>query len=54
MQEARLHQLRVTQQQRLAAETPEEGEARLLQLRVTQQQPLAAETPAATNVQGIT
>ena len=36
--EARLHQLRVTQQQRIATESTEEREARLQQVRVTQQQ----------------
>ena len=39
--EARLHQLRVTQQQRIATE---EREARLQQVRVTQQQRIATES----------
>ena len=42
--DARLHQLRVGQQQRRAAETQEERDARLHQLRVGQQQRRAAET----------
>ena len=42
--EARLEQVRVYQQQRLATETQEEREARLEQLRVCQQQRLATET----------
>ena len=37
--------MRLSEQQRLAAETPEEREARLRQLRLSEQQRLAAETP---------
>ena len=42
--EARLHQLRVTQQQRIATESTEEREARLQQVRVTWQQRIATES----------
>ena len=42
--EARLHQLRVTQQQRIATESTEEREARLQQMRITQQQRIAEST----------
>ena len=42
--EARLQQLRVNQQQRLASETLEETEDRLEQLRVNQRQRMASET----------
>ena len=42
--EACLHQLRVTQQQRIATESTEEREARLQQMRVTQQQRIATES----------
>ena len=41
--EVRLHQLRVSQQSRLASETPEQTEARLHQSRVSQQCRLASE-----------
>ena len=42
--EARLHQLQVTQQQRIATESTEEREARLQQMRITQQQRIATES----------
>ena len=41
---ARLHRLRVTQQQRIATESTEEREARLQQVRVTRQQRIATES----------
>ena len=44
-QETRLTRNRLSQQQRLEAETPEERETRLAQARLSQQQRLEAETP---------
>ena len=43
--QARLQQVRINQQQRIAAETTEEREAHLQQLQVRQQERLAYETP---------